>query len=384
MAPSGALAAGPASRSPRAVEGKLEKRSTAFPWVGWADRLARPSEAAGAMRNLFVYEGPHAAHRAWAEAIGCEVPEEPALSRPGITARFRTKGWYRRLSRAPMLVRRTIEATARDYRPPLEVPDIVLFEGWRQTACARHFPGSFRVLIGADWFPYVFHGDPRMIGYLGPFHLIVSVSEVHRSFIPADVNPNVAVVHPSMQFARGTIGDGRDCAFVGDVFEVLKGVPASVRLFQRAFGGDGRALHVIGACDPRMAGRREGNVIYHGRVSDAELESLLGSSRYYIHWAGFDPHPVSTVEAMSYGLIPITSPTTGTHYLSVEVLGEGFDLSSVERAADALAALDRGESWRPMRQRCQEISQRYTVERSQQAFREAVLGAYDKWKRARG
>jgi hypothetical protein len=87
---------------------------------------------------------------------------------------------------------------------------------------------------------------------------------------------------------------------------------------------------------------------------------------------------------MSYGLIPITSPTTGTHYLSVEVLGEGFDLSSVERAADALAALDKGESWRPMRQRCQEISQRYTVERSQQAFREAVLGAHDKWKRERG
>jgi glycosyltransferase involved in cell wall biosynthesis len=336
------------------------------------------------MRNLFVYEGPHAAHRAWAEAIGCEVPEAAALSRPGFVARFRTRGWYRRLSRSPMLVRRTIEATAHDYRPPAEVPDIVLFEGWRQTACARHFPSSFKVLIGADWFPYTFHRSPSMIGYLRPFDLIVSVSEVHRSFIPSDVNPSVVVVHPSMGPARGTIGDGRDCAFVGDVFEVLKGVPESVRLFERAFGRDGRAFHVIGACDARMAGKRVGNVTYHGRVSDEELDELLRSSRYYIHWAEFDPHPVSTVVAMSYGLIPITSPMTGTHYLSVEVLGDGFDISSVERAADALAALDKGESWRPMRKRCQEISGRYTVESSQQAFRTAVLEAYDKWKATRG
>jgi glycosyltransferase involved in cell wall biosynthesis len=334
------------------------------------------------MRSLFVYETPHAAHRALAESIGCEIPAVPTLSKPGFVDRFKTKGWYRRLSRKAFLVRRTIEATARSYGPPAEAPDLVLFEGWRQTACARHFPGSFKVLIGADWFPYVFRSDPRMIGYLRPFDLIVSVSEVHRSFIPASVNPRVTVVHPSVEPKEGGMGDGRDCAFIGDVYESLKGVPRSVELFERAFD-DGREFHVIGACGPSLAGRRKGNVVYHGRVSEPELESLLLRSRYYLHWAEFDPHPVSTVEAMAYGLVPITSPTTGTHYLSVEVLGELIDYSSVERAAEGLARLDKSEDWRPMRPRCQGISRRFTVERSKEEFRTAVLKEYDRWASSR-
>jgi glycosyltransferase involved in cell wall biosynthesis len=334
------------------------------------------------LKGLFVYETPHPAHRAWAEAVGCEVPGAPALSRPGLVGRFRTKGWYRTLARNPVLVRRTIESTASSYEPPSTAPDLVLFEGWRQTACARHFPGSFKVLIGADWFPFVFREDARMLDYLRPFNLIVSVSEVHASFIPASVNPHVRVVHPSMEVAPSPPGEGPDCAFVGDVFEGLKGVPRSVELFERAFD-DGRVFHVIGACDPRVAGRRHGNVIYHGRVPEDLKGELLGRCRYYLHWAVFDPHPVSTVEAMAHGLIPITSPTTGTHYLSVQVLGEGFDTTSVEAAAAALRRLDDGGGWRELRGRCQELSRGFSVAASTKEFREAVLGEHERWAASR-
>ncbi len=330
------------------------------------------------MKGLFVYETPHPAHRVWAESVGCEVPTAAALSKPAIASRFKKKTWYRRLARTPALVRRTIEMTARDYSPPGAAPDLVVFEGWRQTACARHFPDSFKVLIGADWFPFVFRDEPSMQEYLRPFDLIVSVSEVHSSYIPSAVNPNVVVVHPSMEVEPTPPGDGPDCAFVGDVFEDLKGVPSSVQLFERAFD-DGRLFHVIGACDDRLAGRRKGNVVYHGRVPDPVLEELMAKSRYYLHWATFDPHPVSTVEAMAHGLLPVTSPTTGTHYLSVELLGEAFDVPTVEQAAHALRELDASGAWAPLRARCQEASRRYTVENSMREFRTVVTERYHKW-----
>ncbi len=328
------------------------------------------------MRNLFVYEGPHPAHRAWAEAIDCEIPEGATQSKPGIVERWKVKDWYRRASRMAPMVRQTIERTYRDYRPPDHEVDIVLFESWRQTACARHFEGSFRVLIGADWFPFVFHSNARMIRYLEPFELIVSVSDVHSSFIPREVNGNVRIVHPSTHFELGEVGEGRDCSFIGDVFERLKGVDDSVRLFERAFD-DGRQFNIIGKCDPRLAGKRRGNVTYWGRVSDQRLRELLKASRYLLHWAVFDPHPVSTMEAMSYGMLPVTSPTTGTHYLTQEVFGDAVDFSSLAVAARQLREFDARGDYEPLRERCRTISRRFTVERSKEEFRAAVMEEYE-------
>ncbi len=331
------------------------------------------------MRNLFVYETPHPAHRAFAESIGCEIPPHPSQAKPGFVDRWRTRGWYRKLSRKAFAVRRTIEATARTYTPPDWTPDILLVESWRQTAVARHFPAPFRVLIAGDWFPFVFSDDRQMQSYLEPYHLIVAVSEVTAHCIPAEVNPNVVVVNSSTDFELGTIGEGRDCVFIGDVFEVLKGVRHSVRLFETAFD-DGRTFHVVGRCARELEGKQRGNVIYHGRVSDARLREILVGSRYYLHWADYEAWGVSTVEAMSYGLIPITSPNTGTHVLTKEVLGDRIRFTTPEEVGRQLKLFDDGGEWEPLRAKCAEVSRRYTVERSKEAFSEAVMMAYDAWK----
>ena len=330
------------------------------------------------MNNLFIYENPHPAHRVFAESIDCYIPPRPTRSTVSIPDRIKRSGLYRHFTRTPFIVRYAIEKTSSGFVLPDRDPDIVLFEGWRQLKIAKKFPNSFRVLIGGDWYPLVFAGNKKMLSYYEDMDMIVSVSDLHKSCLPDSVKERTHIVHPSFDLNSRGIASGNDCVFIGNVYERVKRIDLSIKVFRSSFGkGQEVSFNIVG---PRGGGFRKDNNIYFwgsiGRGSDLFHNILMGS-RYYIHWAEHDPHPVTVMEAMSYGVIPITSPMTGNHYLTTEVSGDIHPCETMDDACELIRILENDEDLLDaVRQRCIDASKRYIPEVTGSAFRKVVLKGF--------
>lgn len=330
------------------------------------------------MNNLFIYENPHPAHRVFAESIDCYIPPHSTAHKVSIPDRIKRSSLYRSFTRTPFITRYTIEKTSSGFISPDQDPDIVLFEGWRQFEIAKKFPNSFKVLIGGDWYPLVFAGNERMLSYYEDMDLIVSVSDLHKSSLPDSVKERTHIVHPSFDLDPRGIASGSNCVFIGDVYEKVKRIDLSIRIFRSSFGKNQEVqFNIVG---PRGGGfKRDNNIYFWGSIErETDLfHNILMESRYYIHWAELDPHPVTVMEAMSYGVVPITSPLTGNHYLTTEVSGDIHPCETMDDACELIRILEDDEDLLDVvRQRCIDTSKRYTPEVTGSAFRKVVLKGY--------
>lgn len=330
------------------------------------------------MDNLFVYENPHPAHRVFAESIDCHIPPHPTMSGVSIPEWIKRSDIYRRFTRIPFIVRYAIEKTSSGFIPPDQDPDIVLFEGWRQLGIAKKFPNSFKVLIGGDWYPLVFANNKKMLSYYEDMDLIVSVSDLHKSCLPDSVKERTHIVNPSFDLDPEGRASGNNCIFIGNVYEKVKRIDLSIRIFKLSVGKDPRVFFdIVGPCSGGV--REEGNLCFWGWMDRKStiFHSILMGSRYYIHWGKHDPHPVTVMEAMSYGVIPITSPLTGNHYLTTEVSGDIHPCETIDDACELIRILENHEDLLDVvRQRCIDASKRYLPEITGSAFRKVVLKGY--------
>jgi len=336
------------------------------------------------MRNLFIYETPHPAHLAFARSIDCFVPDKSCISKPKILNMLSMNIFYLRLARTPVLTRYAIEKAANDYEVPIEFrppnePDIVLYEGWRQMGLSQYFPNSFNVLINGDWYPLIFYKNKKMMEYYEYMDLIITVSEYNKNHLPECVQDRVRIIHPSLSMRSFGRAGGVDCVFIGNVHERVKRVDLSIKLFKKAFGNDHRVcFHIIGP-GSRKSGRY-GNIYYWGKMPHTEIKKILLGSKFYIHWGDGDPHPVTVMEAMANGVIPITSPKIGNHYLTDLVLEGVGDCETMDDAVKVMRQIDHdNDLCEELRSKCISFSEGYEPERTMENFRFCVEYSYNKW-----
>lgn len=292
--------------------------------------------------------------------------------------RIKKSDLYRRFTRIPFIVRYAIGKTSSDFVPPDQDPDIVLFEGWRQLGIAKKFPNSFKVLIGGDWYSLEFANNKRMLSYYEDMDMIVSVSDLHKSCLPDSVKERSCVVNPSFDLVPRGKASGNNCVFIGNVYEKVKRIDLSIKIFKSSFGKDARvSFDIIGPCSGGV--KKKDNIYFWDWMNreSRTFHNILLGSRYYIHWGKHDPHPVTVMETMSYGVIPITSPMTGNHYLTTEVLGDIHPCETMDDACELIRILENDEDLLDtVRQRCIDVSKRFLPEVTGGVFREAVLKGY--------
>jgi len=84
-----------------------------------------------------------------------------------------------------------------------------------------------------------------------------------------------------------------------------------------------------------------------GKVSEEVKWRILSRTMFYVHAARFDPHPVSVIEGMGAGAVPIISIFTGTSDLVIEVsprlIIRSYDPNEYARAILDLLSLPREE-----------------------------------------
>jgi len=341
------------------------------------------------MKNLFVYETPHPAHYAFAKSIDCTVPSECFVSVPNIPTDLTRTRFYRWFTRLSPITRYAIERNARHYYhfsipedscPPNE-PDIILLEGWRQMGIAKYYPNSFKVQICGDWYPLVFGDNKRMTSYYNDMDLIVAGSYLSKQSLPKEIQKKTRIVSPSFDLVPKGRATGNNCVFIGNVYEKVKRIEMGIKLFKKAFGNDHRvSFNIVGPGNKKIGSK--GNIYYWGKLGhdDNRFHDVMLASKYYIHWGEHDPHPVAVMESMSYGIIPLVGPLVGNHYLTEDLLEDLGPCKTIDDTVEIIRMIEDDKSLEnDLRDRCIDVSSKYTPERTMESFRSVVMEEYNKW-----
>lgn len=344
------------------------------------------------MRVAFLYDGPHPMHLAWAQSVGA-LP---------VANRFNTRTDAAALeaSEAGRGRARGLELLKGISLRTLGLPASSLFQGLVQAAADmseldadalivegrmgvipghvfKKLRGGRTLLICADPFVWEVRGFPprwrrtfeRILeGYDG----IVAVSRMMLELLPPGAREKARVVHPSFESRySGPSPDpaSKKIAYLGAMDE-RKGVDLSVRAFRevRARVPDAR-LVLIGKGPLAEVFRDEPGVELAGFVEEP-VEHLRECS-LYIHLARFDPYPVSVLEAMAVGLVPVVSEMTGTKEL-LESIDRHLVAPDPAAAARVIVALmENSKRIRELSLKCREAASCWSRERSIGEFRKA-------------
>jgi len=271
-----------------------------------------------AARIAMLYQDPHPAHRGFAEAIGADLVD------------------YHRLP-----VGSLGDTIAEDVVNGLRYPDydVYLVEGSRPLYAAltrRVTRGGKLVYLCADYGLHElgstdFEGDSAFKSLIGRFGTpavrtvarrgidgVVAVSEFAAEFTQPIVGPNtpITVAHPYIQpesyaalddvspnlSADVAVTVGRAWRYKG-VDLLVEAWPAVRKAFPEA------ELHVVGSGHPESYGEVAG---VHRRGYVEELADAFEPASLFVQPSRVDTFPVSTLEAMRAGLVPIVTETTGT------------------------------------------------------------------------
>lgn len=265
-----------------------------------------------------LYQDPHPAHRGFAEAVGADLVD------------------YHRLS--PNLVEGTI---LEDGLNGLAYPnyDIYLVEGSRPlyAGLVRRFTcGGKLVYLCADHGLHElgnadFDGDSVLKSLIGQFGApvvravgrhgidgVVAVSDFAAEFTRPVVGTNtpIEIAYPYIQSdIYDALGDvtpdldanvavtvGRSCQYKG-VDMLVDAWPLVREAFPDA------ELHIVGSGHPEAYEETSG-VLCRGYVED--LVDALAPASLFVQPSRVDTFPVSALEAMRAGLVPLVTQTTGT------------------------------------------------------------------------
>jgi glycosyltransferase involved in cell wall biosynthesis len=322
-----------------------------------------------AARVAMLYQDPHPAHRGFAEAIGADLVD------------------YHRLPVGPLA-----DTIVEDVLNGLRYPDydVYLVEGSRPlyAALTRRFTGMGNlVYLCADHGLHElgsteFTGDSALKSLIGRFGTpavraiarrgidgVVAVSEFAAEFTRPIVGPDtpITVAHPYIQpeiydsLAAVTpdldsniaVTVGRSWRYKG-VDLLVDAWPTVREVFPDA------ELHIVGSGHPESYGEIDG-VRRRGYVE--VLADALAPASLFVQPSRVDTFPVSTLEAMRAGLVPLVTETTGTRSEARAIdpslvvatdtasIADGvctyFDRSPDERRTLSEQARSRGEQFDP-------------------------------------
>ncbi|WP_306052636.1 glycosyltransferase family 4 protein [Natronococcus wangiae] len=335
-----------------------------------------------AVRVAMLHQDPHPAHRGFAEAIGADLVD------------------YHRLSLGPL------EGTIlEDGLNGLAFPDydVYLVEGSRPlyAALARRVArGGTLVYLCADHGLYQlgssgFEGESALKSLIGTFGSpaariagrrgidgVVAVSEFAAEFTRPVVGPNtpIEVAHPFIQpETYNALGDVRPDLEANVAVTVArpweyKGVDVLVDAWPRVRESIPDAeLHVVGGGHPAEYAETPG-VRVRGYVED--LADAFAPASLFVQPSRMDTFPVSTLEAMRAGLVPLVTRTAGTRSEAREI-DPSLVVAPYERALarGVSAYFERsGADRRKLADRARDRGARFDPDSRKAAFRSAFRG----------
>jgi glycosyltransferase involved in cell wall biosynthesis len=351
------------------------------------------------MKVAFLYDGPHPMHLAWAKSVGAfEVANrfntrtDAAMLKdgPDRDAAGRARG----LDMVKNISLRSLGLPASSYFQGLVQgaagireldADVLVCEGRMGVVPGHMFKklrGGRTVLITAD--PFIWEVKDfqpswrrRFERILEGFDLIISVSRMMYDLLPPKARKNARIVHPSFEstyFGLAPDHGSKAVAYLGALDE-RKGVDLSMEAFIEARKSVPDAkFYLIGKGPLKEKYASVGGAEFPGFVPDPG--EYFRRCSLFLHMSRFDPYPVSVLEGMAAGLVPVVSEMTGTREL-LEPLDPGLVAKTPHDAAKKLVALMRdGAGTATLSARCRDAVRGWDKDRSirdfQKAFKETI------------
>ena len=332
-----------------------------------------------AARIAMLYQDPHPAHRGFAEAIGADLVD------------------YHRLPVGPLA-----DTLVEDVLNGLRYPDydVHLVEGSRPlyAALTRRFTDSGKlVYLCADHGLHElgntdFEGDSALKSLIGRFGTpavravarrgidgVVAVSEFAAEFTRPIVGSDtpITVAHPYIQpetydslaavtpdvEANVAVTVGRSWRYKG-VDLLVNAWPIVRESFPDA------ELHVVGSGHPEAYGEVAG-VRRRGYVE--ALVDAFAPASLFVQPSRVDTFPVSTLEAMRAGLVPLVTETTGTRSEARAIDSSLVVPTNTTSLAEGICDFFRRslDDRRVLSEQARSRSQRFDPDSRKAAFREA-------------
>jgi len=336
-----------------------------------------------AARVAMLYQDPHPAHRGFAEAIGADLVD------------------YHRIPAGPLA-----DTIAEDVLNGLQYPnyDVYLIEGSRPlyAALTRRFTrGGTLIYLCAD---HGFHelgntdfeGDSGFKSLIGKFGRpavravsrrgidgVVAVSEFAAEFTRPIVGSDtpITIAHPYIQPETYTALNGVTPDLSANIAVTVgrawryKGVDLLVDAWSTVREEFPKAeLHVVGNGHPEAYDEAPG-VYRRGYVE--ELADAFEPASVFVQPSRVDTFPVSTLEAMRAGLVPLVTETTGTRSEASQVDSSLVVPADVQSLAEGVRnyfrhSLDDREE---MSKAARHQAERFDPESRKAAFRDAFNDA---------
>jgi len=347
------------------------------------------------MKVVFLYDGPHPMHLAWAKSVGAvPVPNRFNTRTDAAALKAMPDGGSSRraqgLDRVKSLSLRSLGLPASSYFQGLVQgaadigsldADVLICEGRMGVVPGHLFKklkGGRTVLITADpliWEMRDFspYWRRRFQHMLEGFDRIISVSRMMYELLPPKAQKKARIVHPSFEsqyFGLAPSPGSRAIAYLGALDE-RKGVDLSMEAFRmvRKAVPDAR-FYLIGKGPLKERYKDAEGVEFLGFVPDpGEYFQKCG---LFLHLSRFDPYPVSVLEGMAAGLVPVVSEMTGTREL-LEPIDPGLVARGPEEAARKLISLMKDPAaTAALSVKCREAVRGWDKPRSIRDFKEAV------------
>lgn len=346
------------------------------------------------MKVVFLYDGPHPMHLAWARSVGA-VPVRNRFNtrtdaaavgaRPDRSAASKTRG----LDLVKSLSLRSLGLPASSYFQGMLQgaagikdldADVLILEGRMGIVPGHMFKklkGGKVILIAADPFVWEIRSFApawrrRFERILEGFDGIIADSKMMYDLLPRRAQRNAHVVFPSFEGKYLDIvpdPDSQSIAYIGALDE-RKGVDLSIEAFKlvRRAVPQARFL-LIGKGPLRDRYRDVEGAEFLGFVEDPGVH--LQKCALFLHLPRFEPYGVNVLEGMAAGLVPVVSEMTGMKWL-LEDIDPGLVAKDPERAAAKLISLlEDPARRRALSARCRQAVRGWDKERSLGDFREA-------------
>ena len=313
----------------------------------------------------FLYEGPHAIHRAWADSVNSYfLPNFGAGYKKGSNIFSK----FFRLFLAPIKLSKIPKET-----------EVLLIEGglgFFTGFLFKKFRRKKVVLIVSDPVLKLFK-EKKFIGKIGyslikDFDGFIPTSSLMSSYVPFKKK---AVIYPFFdvdKFRKNKADlNSKNFIYVG-VLNQQKGVDKIVDLFKRVndkipesklfLVGDGPLKKEIEKINDK-------NIILTGFTKSPER--YMKESLFYLNLSRFDPFGMVLLEMMSVGLIPIISKNVGASDVLKEV-DESLIVENEREAYERIMDLMRNKrKIQSISKRCRKASQEYCEKNSVKEFKKA-------------
>ena len=217
---------------------------------------------------------------------------------------------------------------------------------------------------------------------LKKFDLLVAVSPLMASYVPDELKSRTAIVptfktdklknvKPGLQnkniMFMARISEEKGVDLLADIFSNIKKKFPESKLY---VVGVSTFLFGQGNLRKRLEKKGVPGVVFTGRVPF--VEDYMEKCSIYASMARIDPAPVSVLEAMSQGLVPVVSKGVGNSYI-VEMISKDLVVERPEDAVEVITSLwNSPQLLEQYSKRAIELSTLCDEKKSVALFRQAV------------